>query len=104
MPNSNLDNKGYIDIIAEFTGTTSTVVNTVELMQYRQIMLVLVNNENNRLACNVYPMGTFVQICSIHYVYHSDSIWGTAQCISRTQIRLNRTASSTSMLIVYGIK
>lgn len=100
---SAIDEKGTIDKLVEFTGTSANVATVPNLTQYKQIMLVL-THETYRILSTCYPMVEFIDTGHIHLVQQSTDRWGSARYINNTLIDLNRTSANTTSLIVYGIR
>jgi len=95
---------GNIDKLAEFTGTSETKISVSDLSQYRQIILMLFDSGGQVVNSMSIPKGTWGAMGFITYIYgSSDSMWGKAIWVNDTTIKLNRTSSNTSKLMIFGV-
>lgn len=96
---------GNIVKLAEFIGTVEESVSVDNLQNYRQILLALINSTGAIVGTSNFPVGTFGMLQSQLYVYGADTnTWGRVAWENYTSLKMNRTASNTSKMYVFGIK
>ena len=98
-------NYGNIDKLADFTGTSQATITVSDMSAYKQIVLMLLNNNGEVVNTMSIPAGTWGQYGYTVILYgSSSSVWAKAIWTSPTTLSCNRTSSTTQKLSIFGVK
>ena len=96
---------GNIDVLAEFTGTSLSQVTCKPLNEYRQCIVSIFDINGMCVNSVTFPIGTWTRDLFTIKIYGADSdTWGSVYPNGYTVVSFNRTSTTTTKVVLFGVK